>query len=127
MDWRNKHSEHYSLFYHPDSIAERNLFQIIKWQDDTVTLSVPTSAHSAKIRQVVPRLVASLQARGWRIEQIRIRVMAPPDIPAAPPRLHPDQRPQLGNRGVQAFAELQEHVRPGPLADAIARLIQRRA
>lgn len=107
--------------------ALNNACQIIKWQDETVTLSVPTSAHSAKIRQVVPRLVAALQARGWHIEQIRIRVMAPPDIPAAPSRLRPDQRPQLGNRGVQAFAELQQHVRPGPLADAIARLMQRRA
>lgn len=33
MDWRNEHSEHYSLFYHPNSIAERNLFQIIEWQE----------------------------------------------------------------------------------------------
>ncbi|MBE5782252.1 MAG: hypothetical protein E7329_02930 [Clostridiales bacterium] len=33
MDWINERSEHYSLFYHPNSIAEMNLSQIIAWQE----------------------------------------------------------------------------------------------
>lgn len=33
MDWKCKCLEHYSLFYHPGSIAERNLFQITEWQE----------------------------------------------------------------------------------------------
>lgn len=101
--------------------------QIIKWQDDTVTLSVPTPAHSAKIRQVVPRLVAALKHRGWQINQIRVRVMATPVLPRPPAPLAPDQRPVISSRGLEAFAELRHNVPPGPLADALTRLIQRRS
>ena len=33
MEWKCKHSEHYSLFYHPESVAERNLYWIVEWQE----------------------------------------------------------------------------------------------
>lgn len=101
--------------------------QIIKWQDDTVTLSVPTPAHSAKIRQVLPRLVATLKHHGWHINQIRVRVMAAPVLPRPPAPLAPEQRPVIDAEGVAAFTELRQNVPPGPLADALTRLIQRRA
>ncbi len=33
MDWKNERSEHYSLFYHTDSMAEKKRFQIVEWQE----------------------------------------------------------------------------------------------
>lgn len=140
MSWLNRSSRGASLLVTAGHLLElqRHLSaalpaplntscQIIKWQDDAVTLSVPTPAHSAKIRQVVPRLVATLKQHGWQINQIRVRVMAAPVLPRPPAPLAPDQRPVIDSRGVAAFAELQHHVQPGPLADALTRLIQRRA
>lgn len=101
--------------------------QIIRWQDDVLTLSVPSSAHSAKLRQVVPRLAGALQKHGWQVNEIRVRVQAGPRFPLAPAPVPRDQRPEITPDGVAAFAELATTLDDGPLARAIARLVQRRS
>jgi len=100
--------------------------QVLRWQDGILMLGVPTAAHSAKLRQVVPRLAASLQGSGWQVNEIRVRVQAatlaqPPVAPRAP-----HERPFIAPDGVQAFARLREALPEGPLAQAVARLVQRR-
>lgn len=100
--------------------------QIIRWQDDTLTLSVPSAAHSAKLRQVIPRLASSLQNRGWQVNEIRVRVQAASRFPAPPAPIPRDQRPQITSNGVAAFEALAHTVPEGPLAHAIARLLERR-
>ncbi len=101
--------------------------QIVRWQDEILTLSVPSAAHSAKLRQVVPRLAAALQKHGWQVNEIRVRVQAAPRFPEAPPAVPREQRPQISSDGVAAFADLAGTLRDGPLARAIERLVQRRS
>lgn len=97
--------------------------QVLKWQDETLTLGVPTAAHSAKLRQLLPRLANRLQADGWQVNQIRVRIQARPlqlpHTPRHPPRDIPPE-------GLRAFAELQGQLREGPLADAVRRLVGNR-
>lgn len=101
--------------------------QIIRWQDDALLLAVPTSAHSAKLRQLLPRLADALQSRGWQINEIRVRVQAPTRLPAPPAPLSPEQRPYITPDGLTAFAELAAQLpAQGPLAQSLARLLQRR-
>ncbi|WP_371820314.1 DciA family protein [Verticiella alkaliphila] len=100
--------------------------QVMRSQDDTLTLSVPTPAHSAKLRQILPRLAASLQAGGWQVNEIRVRVQAGPLTFPRPQSIHDGVRPEIADTGVAAFAELRETLAEGPLADALARLLARR-
>ena len=100
--------------------------QIIRWQDDILTVSVPTAAHSAKLRQVVPRLAGALQKHGWQVNEIRVRVQAMPMLPQAPGRTPPEHRPVITENGVEAFARLAHELPQGPLSDAVRRLLERR-
>ncbi len=106
----------------PGALAET--CQVLKWQEGELWLGVPAAAHSAKLRQVVPRLVQGLQQHGWQVNQIRVRVQAHrPDEPPRPPRDIQD----IPDTGIAAFAELQHQVPPdSPLYEAIGRLLQRR-
>src|SRR5690606_14128936 len=79
--------------------------QIVRWQDETLTLSVPSAAHSAKLRQVVPRLAAALQKHGWQVNEIRVRVQAAPRFPEPPAAVPRDQRPQITPDGVARSEE----------------------
>lgn len=97
--------------------------QILRWQDDSLTLGVPTAAHSAKLRQVLPRLVDALQADGWQVNQIKVRVQArrsdlPPRAAIQTHDIPPD--------GVKAFEELSALLPEGKLADAVRRLVRNR-
>lgn len=87
----------------------------------SLTLAVPAAAHATRLRQLTPTLLRALIDRGWNLSQIEIRVQAGLATYAreAPPReVRPLDRPAL-----ECFRELQENVAPGPLADAIGRLL----
>lgn len=88
----------------------------------TLTVAVPAAAHANKLRHLQTRLVSALQQAGWNIEQIHIRVQASlAAVRQAPVR----QTQPLDDRALQAFDSLGENLTPGPLADAVARLLQR--
>lgn len=86
-----------------------------------LTLAVPAAAHANRLRQLTPTLLRALTARGWNLNQIEIRVQAGLMSPThkRPPR---EVQP-LGREALQSFQDLQRTVTPGPLADAIARLL----
>ncbi|VCU69539.1 hypothetical protein PIGHUM_01602 [Pigmentiphaga humi] len=101
--------------------------RVLRFEDGQLTLGVPASSHSAKLRQLGPRLAAALEKQGWQVNGITVRVQATltrldtmdlsyPPPPANPPRL-------VGQAGMQALSELQEQLRAGPLAEAVARLL----
>src|SRR5690606_17269875 len=97
--------------------------QILKWQDDSLTLGVPTAAHSAKLRQVLPRLADALQANGWQVNQIKVRVPARRgDVPPRERIVNVDNPPE----GVKAFDDLVTSLPEGALADAVRRLVRNR-
>lgn len=104
--------------------------RVLRLQDGSLTLGVPAASHSAKLRQLAPRIVVALEKQGWQVNGIAVRVQAsltrpietllaqntPPRRPAAP----------LGEQGIQAFSDLHATLPDGPLAQAIARLLARR-
>lgn len=100
--------------------------QVLKWQEDRLQLGIPTAAHSAKLRQVVPRLVQGLQQHGWQVNEIKVRVQAP--VAFEPPRPPRGANADLEPQALAAFTELHAQLPPsGPLHDAVERLLKRRA
>ncbi len=87
-----------------------------------LTLAVPTASHAAKLRQLGPRAAASLRARGWDIEDVRISVQA--DAGTALPAAGRTPGPGLDAGALQAFETLGAHLPDGPLAQAVARLLR---
>jgi hypothetical protein len=108
--------------------ALRAACHVLKFDDGQLTIGVPAAAHSAKLRQLAPRIAASLEKQGWQVNGIAVRVQASLSRPlgglVAP---NPVGRPnQINASGIAAFAELEGKIENEPLARAIARLVARR-
>jgi len=86
-----------------------------------LTLMVPGAAHAARLRQVLPATIDRLQAAGWPIERIVVRIDARGPLPVAEKPLREIQ--PLGPGALESFETLERAVTPGPLADAIRRLL----
>jgi hypothetical protein len=85
---------------------------------------VPAAAHAARLRQLTPSILADLAASGWNLNEIAVKIQAniAPDETLL--RAGKDVNP-LGAEGLQAFADLRDQLPAGPLADAVARLLER--
>ena len=86
-----------------------------------ITLAVPAAAHATRLRQLTPTLLRKLVSRGWNLTQMDVRVQAglAPYVRPKPPR---EVRP-LDAAALNCFQDLKQNVAPGPLADAIHRLL----
>lgn len=88
-----------------------------------ITLAVPSAAHAAKLRQMAPRIAQALARHGRNISEVVVRVQAGlPQDGAKMPRTK-DVIP-LDDTALHAFRDLRERLAPGPLADAVARLLE---
>ncbi|MEI2416908.1 DciA family protein [Orrella sp. JC864] len=97
--------------------------QVAKADQLTLVLAVPSAAHAAKLRQMAPSLIRALGARGWNLNEIAVRVQAGlPTGRTEKPR--PVEKNELDETALQAFSRLHQGLRPGPLADAVARLLR---
>jgi hypothetical protein len=89
----------------------------------TVVLHVASASTAAKLRQMLPRIVEGLVARGWTIDELRVRVR---------PRAIEDKSPRrtrvlaIAATGVDAFEALGATLDASPLKDAVERLVRRR-
>ena len=77
---------------------------VISFQETVLVLAVPSSALAARLKQMLPKLQATLQQRGWGVESIRLKVQMTRAV---------DEKPQMRNlelppTAVQAFEELAE-------------------
>lgn len=108
--------------------ALQSACHVLRFEDGRLTLGVPAAAHSAKLRQLGPRIAAALDQRGWQVNGIAVRVQASLSQPLGQDvRLaRPGKPNELGERGVDAFEELKAALPPSPLADAVERLVSRR-
>lgn len=86
-----------------------------------LTLAVPAAAHATRLRQLTPTLLRALESRGWNLSQVDIRVQA--GLLSQDAKRPPREVQPLGRKALDHFQELQRNVSPGPLADAIARLL----
>ena len=95
--------------------------QVARIDRQQMTLAVPGAAYAAKLRQVAPRIIQRLAQRGWNLQTIQVRVQAGlPWGQEGPARR--DVVP-LDDQALQAFDALRSNLRPGPLADAIGKLL----
>jgi len=86
-----------------------------------MTLAVPAAAHATRLRQLTPTLLRTLTDHGWNLNQIEIRVQA--SLAAFAWKPPPREIRPLDRRALDCFQELRQNVAPGPLADAIERLL----
>ncbi len=98
--------------------------RVARVEGGQLTLAVPSAAHASKLRQIAPRIVQTLCDTGWNLNEISIKVQAGLASNATPATRPKDINP-LDDNAVAAFENLYENIRPGPLADALARLISR--
>jgi len=98
--------------------------RVARMEDQRVTLAVPSAAYAARLRQLAPRTVAQLAGSGWNLTEIQVKVQAgllQERIKVSQPK----QSIPLDSNAVDAFRDLHDNLRPGPLADAIAKLVAR--
>ena len=98
--------------------------KVARLEEQRVTLVVPSGAYAARLRQLAPSTLSRLTNSGWNLTEIQVKVQAGlsqerTNLP------QPKQSIPLDNRALDAFRDLHENLRPGPLADAVARLVAR--
>ncbi|TKR57025.1 DUF721 domain-containing protein [Allopusillimonas ginsengisoli] len=86
-----------------------------------LTLAVPSAAYASKLRQLAPRIIHLLNQKGWNLESAQVRVQAAlqQNTTTALAR----EAVPLDENALQAFDTLRSQLRPGPLADAVSRLL----
>jgi hypothetical protein len=103
--------------------ALRKGFAVTELQDGELTLTVFNAAFAAKIRQLQPRLVQEIALAGHAVRTVRIRVSASAQ---PPPSVRPPKEARaLDDKDLLLFEGLSTALRPGPLVDAIQKLIER--
>ncbi|AOU91535.1 Zn-ribbon-containing RNA-binding protein [Achromobacter ruhlandii] len=98
--------------------------QVGKLENQRLQLVVPSAAHAAKMRQLAPRIAQALADQGWNLNEIAVKVQAGLPKPGARKPLPPKEAQPLGDAALGAFETLHDNLRPGPLADAVARLLK---
>ncbi len=100
----------------------RSAFEVIKLDNQVLTLMVSSAAFAAKFRQLAPRVTAHMQQAGWNIAEIKLKVQGGLGLPEVvkPPR----EARTLDETDLKAFEVLRTALRPGPLADAVAKLLK---
>jgi hypothetical protein len=100
----------------------RSAFEVVKLENHVLTLMVSSAAFAAKFRQLAPRVTTHMQSLGWNVAEIKLKVQGGLGLPevAKPPR----EARTLDQQDLKAFEELRGALRPGPLADAVAKLLR---
>jgi hypothetical protein len=91
-------------------------------KDGTLVLFAAHNALAARLRHLEPRLVTELQARGWALDALRIRVR--PQAVKEPPQPKQARVTPIGASALQALAEA---LPPSPLQQALAKMAARHA
>jgi len=105
----------------PPALAK--VCRVARLENARVQLAVPGAAHAAKLRQMAPRVAQTLSMAGWNVNEIVVKVQAGMPGPGLGTPRPPREAQPLGTVALDAFEHLQETLRPGPLADAVARLL----
>jgi hypothetical protein len=87
-----------------------------------ITLAVPSAAYAARLRQLAPSIVQTLVDGGWNLTEIKVKVQA--GLLQSQTKKSGKEVVPLDDAALQAFDELQGKLRPGPLADAVKRLLE---
>lgn len=102
-------------------VAMRHSFAVAQVKGTEITVIADHAALAAKLRQLQPTLIKSVQAAGWNAETLKIKVA---NRPTSPPtqQSHKQAKP-LDDSDLKHFDHLRGQLQSGPLADAITRLL----
>lgn len=88
-----------------------------------ITLAVPSAAYAARLRQLAPSVAQTLVDGGWNLTEIKVKVQA--GLLQNQTKRSGKEVVPLDNAALNAFDELRGNLRPGPLAEAVQRLLER--
>lgn len=88
-----------------------------------ITLAVPSAAYASKLRQLGPRILDRLTDNGWNLTEISVRVQG--GLHKTATKVTQRQVVPLDETALAAFDSLRQGLNPGPLSDAISRLLSR--
>lgn len=89
-----------------------------------ITLAVPSAAYASKLRQLAPRILLLLNGSGWNLNEISVKVQAAL-LQSQTKTASRHQVEPLDETALHAFDELRQGLPPGPLAEAVKRLLAR--
>jgi hypothetical protein len=102
-----------------------NACAVLQFDSDQLTLSVPSAALAAKLKQKLPKLQDSLLQRGWQVSAIRLKVQVNTTLEKAVVK----KQVQLPAQAVSALATLNRALPASPqneaLKTAIAAMLSR--
>jgi hypothetical protein len=103
--------------------AMRASFAVTQLQGNELTLIADHAAMAAKLRQLQTSLLKHIQAAGWNVEILKFKVATRPSAP----QIHqtPKLARALDHSDLRHFETLSTHLEPGPLADAVTKLLSR--
>jgi hypothetical protein len=105
--------------------------EVLSLQEGALSLSAPSSAVAAKLKQQLPKLQAGLQKKGWQVESVRIKIQVGRAL-AQQAQLEKKTGAgwELPPTAVDAFDELghtlEDSPQIAPLIAAIRRLAEKR-
>lgn len=105
----------------PAALAQRA--RVAHVEGGALTVMVPGAAHAARLRQLARSAAARLQDAGWPIERIVVRIDARCDT--GQPQTSNGENRALDAQALRAFEALRNEIEPGPLSEAINRLLAR--
>lgn len=88
-----------------------------------ITLAVPSAAYSSKLRQLGPRILERLKDNGWNLTEISVRVQG--GLHKTETKVTQREVVPLDDQALAAFDTLRLGLAPGPLSDAVNRLLSR--
>lgn len=97
--------------------------KVARIERQQITLAVPSAAYAARLRQLAPSIVQTLAGGGWNLTEIKVKVQA--GLLQSQTKKSGKEVVPLDSAALDAFDELRGNLRPGPLADAVKRLLDR--
>ena len=102
----------------PKELARRS--RVIDERSGTLVIAADTSGVAAKLRQLVPRIVADIVKWCPEVTAIRVEVQVADGQPPTTPRA----RPQIARQGLRSFTQLRDALPDSPLREALSRLVE---
>jgi len=102
----------------PEELARRS--RVADERSGTLVVAAETSAVAAKLRQLVPRIVAEFVKWEPKVTAIRVEVQVSAERPLAR-----GLRPRMTPQALQSFAQLHDTLPDSPLREALSRLLER--
>lgn len=95
--------------------------KVARIEKQQITLAVPSAAYAARLRQLAPSIVQTLAGGGWNLTEIKVKVQA--GLLQSQTKKSGKEVVPLDSAALDAFDELRGKLRPGPLTDAVKRLL----